>query len=118
MCVFADQVQACQQPKQQRKLDLTNDMIIYEADINALNGTRVARTLQEARALGPIVTPKQYRCSFCGTGTCGVVVNTIQCFCGTIVCQPATTTTTTGMNLNLFFLRLHRKKYISFYFVF
>jgi hypothetical protein len=57
-----------------------------------LKNIPVGRTLAEARKLGPIVTPKQYRCTFCATGVCGIVVDTVQCFCGTILCQPATTT--------------------------
>jgi hypothetical protein len=61
-----------------------------------LNDIPVAETLAEARALGPIVTPRQYRCTFCATGICGIVINTIQCFCGNSQCTPATTTTTTG----------------------
>jgi hypothetical protein len=67
-------------------------MKTYEADTNALNGIKVGRTLAEARVLGRIVTPKQYRCTFCATGVCGIVVNTIQCFCGNVQCAPATTT--------------------------
>ncbi len=82
---------------QNLKIDTANDTIIYEADVNALNGILVGRTLAEARALGPIVTPKQYQCSYCGTGACGITVNVIQCYCGSIQCQPATTTT--GMNV-------------------
>jgi hypothetical protein len=115
-CVGIEQVEACQRVKQQRKIgndllffvsqqrkylkiDTTNDSLIYEADENALNGIPVARTLAEARALGPIVTPKQYQCSFCNTGACGIVVYTIQCVCGAIQCQPTTTTTTTSMSI-------------------
>ncbi|CAF0950672.1 unnamed protein product [Rotaria sordida] len=94
-CVWLEQVEACQQVKKQRQLDTTSDMVTYDADINALNDIPVGQTLAEARALGPIVTPRQYRCSFCRTGLCGIVVNTIQCFCGNVQCPPATTTTTT-----------------------
>lgn len=65
---------------------------IYDADSNALQAIPVARTLAEAEKLGPIVAPKQFRCTFCVTGICGVVIDTIQCFCGTIQCPPATTT--------------------------
>ncbi len=63
---------------------------IYEADPNALNNITVGRTLAEARALGPIVTPRQYPCNFCVTGSCTTVVNVVQCSCGTIQCAPAT----------------------------
>ncbi|CAF4064985.1 unnamed protein product [Adineta steineri] len=94
-CVSKEQVQACkQQVKQQRKFNMDNDTIIYEADINALNSIPVGKTLAEARALGPIVTPKQYQCSLCNTGACGIVVNVVQCICGNTQCQPATTPTT------------------------
>ena len=64
---------------------------MYEADPNALNNMTIGRTLAEARALGPLVTPKQYQCSFCTTGACGIVVNVLQCLCGTVQCAPATT---------------------------
>ena len=74
---------------------------IYEADPKALSNVRVGRTLAEAKKLGQIVTPKQYRCTFCITGICGIVVNTIQCFCGAVQCPPATTTTGT-MHLDFF----------------
>ncbi|UJR26457.1 hypothetical protein I4U23_007787 [Adineta vaga] len=93
-CIWVEQVEACKRVQQQRKIDTTNDMIIYDADENALNNIAVARTLDEARALGPIVTPKQYRCSFCGTGVCGIIVNTIQCICGNTQCPPVTQPTT------------------------
>ncbi len=69
----------------------------------------VGQTLDEARILGPIVTPKQYQCSYCGSGACAIVVNTVQCLCGTNQCQPSTAPTT-GMNLycsskqNIFFV--------------
>lgn len=65
--------------------------------MNALNGIPVGRTVDEARALGPIITPKQYQCSYCGIGVCGIVINAIQCYCGNNQCQPSTTTTTTSM---------------------
>ncbi|CAF2480711.1 unnamed protein product [Rotaria sp. Silwood2] len=94
-CVWIEQVEGCKKVKQQRKLDIDNDMITYDADINALNDIPVGQTLVEARALGPILTPRQYRCSFCSTGLCGIVVNTIQCFCGNTQCPPVTTATTT-----------------------
>jgi len=63
---------------------------IYEADPNALNNITVGRTLAEARALGPIVTPRQYPCNFCVTGFCTTVANVVQCNCGTNPCAPAT----------------------------
>jgi hypothetical protein len=66
----------------------------YEAHPNALNNITIGRTLAEARAIGPIVTPKQYQCSFCGTGVCGIVVNVVQCVCGAVQCQPSTTPST------------------------
>jgi hypothetical protein len=72
-------------------IDNDNDTISYEADTNALNNIPVGRTLAEARALGPMVTPRQYQCSFCGIGLCGVQVTTIQCYCGNNQCQQATT---------------------------
>lgn len=65
---------------------------IYDADSNALKTIPVGRTLAEAKQLGRVVTPKQYRCTFCVTGICGVVIDTIQCFCGAIQCPPVTTT--------------------------
>ncbi len=80
-----------------KHIDSTNDTIIYEADVNALKDIPVGRTPDEARALGPIVTPKQYQCSYCAIGACGIVVNTIQCLCGTNQCQP-NTPATTSMN--------------------
>ena len=85
---------------------------MYEADANALKDIPVGRTLEEARALGPIVTPKQYQCSYCGTGACGVVVNTIQCLCGTNQCQPNTPATTSMtryyLHETIFFIVLYR----------
>lgn len=66
-------------------------MKIYEADPNALKNISVARTLVEARQLGPIITPKQYQCTYCLTGVCAIVINTVQCLCGTAQCTPATT---------------------------
>lgn len=77
-------------------------MIIYDADIDALNNITFGRTLTEAQALGPIVTPKRYRCSHCGSGVCGVITNTIQCMCGNTQCPPSPPPT--GMNV-YFFLR-------------
>ncbi|CAF1035730.1 unnamed protein product [Adineta ricciae] len=96
-CVWTEQVEACKRVHQQRKVETetTNGMVIYDADEDALNNIAVGRTLDEARALGPIVTPKQYRCSFCGTGVCGIIVNTIQCICGNNPCPPAPTQPTT-----------------------
>ena len=79
-------------------------MIIYDADEDALNNIVVGRTLEEARALGPIVTPKQYQCSFCGTGVCGIIINTIQCICGNNQCPPATTQPTTSTMTYFIFL--------------
>jgi hypothetical protein len=64
---------------------------IYEADPNALNNITVGRTLAEARALGPIVTPRQYPCTYCVTGACAIVVNVVQCNCGTTQCPPTAT---------------------------
>jgi hypothetical protein len=93
-CVWIEQVQGCKRTNQQRKLDLTNNTIIYEADVNALKDIPVGQTLDEARILGPIVTPKQYQCSYCGSGACAIVVNTVQCLCGTNQCQPSTAPTT------------------------
>jgi hypothetical protein len=61
--------------------------MIYEADPMALNHLIVGRTLSEARALGPLVTPKQYRCSLCTTGVCNVVANTVQCLPTTNTCM-------------------------------
>lgn len=69
---------------------------MYDADIHTLEQIPTGQSLAEARALGPIVTPKQLRCSFCSTGACTIVVNTVQCYCGNNQCQPDTTTTTTG----------------------
>lgn len=77
--------------------ELSNDTLIFDADVDALNDTPIAQSFAEARVLGPIVTPRQYRCSFCNTGMCGVVVNTIQCFCGNTQCPPSTT----GMNRDI-----------------
>ena len=68
----------------------SDDLITYEADPKALNQLPVGRTLAEARALGPIVIPKQYQCSLCGTGLCGVTVNVVQCYCGAVQCPAAT----------------------------
>lgn len=65
---------------------------IYDADVNALKNSSVGRTLVEARKLGRIVTPKQYRCTFCVTGVCGIIVDSIQCFCGPTQCPPVPTT--------------------------
>lgn len=52
----------------------------------------IGRTLAESRKLGPIITPKQYQCSYCATGVCAIVVNVIQCYCGNTQCAPAPTT--------------------------
>lgn len=67
-------------------------MKIYDADSNALKNIPVGRTLVEARKLGRIVTPRQYKCTFCVTGVCGIIVDTVQCFCGPVQCPPVQTT--------------------------
>ena len=131
-CVWIEQVESCNEIKERRslgnsflcflifsfnndyveniKINRTNDTIIYEADANALNDVLVGRTLAEARALGPIVTSKRFRCTFCSTGYCGVVINTIQCFCGAVICPPSTTRITTrATSINV---SLKTKKYI------
>lgn len=110
-CVWANAVAACNTVQKQRKIgisyclfvcvllitnilsifiEVSSKLLTYVADVNALNNIRFGRSLAEARALGPIVTPRQYRCSHCNTGMCGVVVNTIQCFCGNTQCPPST----------------------------
>ena len=66
-------------------------MEIYEADPSALNNISIGQTLEEARTQRPIATPKQYSCTYCTVGLCTVVVNIIQCYCGNVLCTPATT---------------------------
>lgn len=73
------------------ELDTTNDTIIYDADINALDDISFGQTLAEAKQFGPIVTPKQYQCSYCVVGACSIVITGIQCNCGSNQCQPSTT---------------------------
>jgi hypothetical protein len=73
------------------KNQIDSKIKIYEAHPNALKNITIGRTLAEARALGPLKTPRQYQCSFCGSGVCGIVVNVVQCFCGPVQCPPATT---------------------------
>ncbi|CAF1628166.1 unnamed protein product, partial [Adineta ricciae] len=90
-CVWKEYVESCGAQRQAKQIDFDDGIEMYEADPNALNNMTIGRTLSEARALGPLVTPKQYQCSFCSTGACGIVVNTVQCFCGSIQCAPATT---------------------------
>lgn len=82
---------------------------IYEADPNALKNIPVARTLVEARKLGPIVTPKQYQCTFCVTGVCGIVIDSVQCFCGATQCPP--TATTTSRKETFVFYKKTKKKF-------
>ncbi|CAM4790945.1 unnamed protein product [Rotaria magnacalcarata] len=103
-CLSTEYVEKCQKINQQRVLiDATNDTDLFDtdlfdADIDALLNISMAETIAEARALGPMVTPKQYRCSYCNTGACAVVANTIKCYCGNSQCQPATTTTVQPRN--------------------
>ena len=78
-------------------LDESLDNNTFDADPDALQDIKIAKTLIEGRSLGPIVTPKSYRCSFCSSGSCGIVVNTIQCFCGNTQCS-STAAPTTGDN--------------------
>lgn len=66
--------------------------MIYDADPSALNSMLIGRTLADSKNLGPVVTPRQYQCSYCGVGSCAVVVNVVQCYCGQVQCVPATTT--------------------------
>ncbi|CAF1550461.1 unnamed protein product [Rotaria sp. Silwood1] len=90
-CAWKEYVESCnaQSPGDERKL-ADSTIETYEADRNALDDIPIGQTLAEARALGPIKTPKRYQCTFCIVGTCGVVGNTIQCFCGTNQCSSAT----------------------------
>ncbi|CAF2052537.1 unnamed protein product [Rotaria magnacalcarata] len=102
-CLSTEYVEKCQKINQQRVLNATNDTDLFDtdlfdADIDALLNISMAETIAEARALGPMVTPKQYRCSYCNTGACAVVANTIKCYCGNSQCQPATTTTVQPRN--------------------
>ena len=109
-CVQADLVESCKQIQQHRRLgewhspsdcsfsllfdsqlDESNETVTYEADLHALEEIPIGETLAEARSLGPMITPKQFYCSFCNTGTCGIVINAIQCVCGNNQCPPATT---------------------------
>ena len=69
----------------------TDGLLTYDADPKALTQMPIALNLAEARALGPLVTPKQFPCTLCGTGVCGVIVNVVQCICGAVQCPPVTT---------------------------
>lgn len=92
-CVWKEYVESCGDTRsvKQRVLGDDSDLDMFEAAPDALKNVAFGRTLVEARALGPIVTPKQYRCSMCSTGMCGMAANTIQCYCGPAQCQPAAT---------------------------
>lgn len=93
-CVWKEYVESCesQGQVQQRLLDTTETY--YEADLQALNNITIAGTLVQAKKQGPIVTPKQFPCSYCVVGACTVVVNVVQCNCGTNQCPPVAATTT------------------------
>ena len=66
-----------------------DDIVTYEADVDALINMTIGETVAQGRSLGPMVTPKQFSCSFCRSGSCGVVQNTFQCTCGNTVCPSA-----------------------------
>ncbi|CAF3682265.1 unnamed protein product [Adineta steineri] len=87
-CVWKEYVEACNGQPRAKQINLGKGIKIYEADRNALNNITIGRTLSEARALGKIVTPRQYQCTLCATGACAVVVTTVQCVCGTAQCLP------------------------------
>ncbi|CAF3580624.1 unnamed protein product [Rotaria socialis] len=98
-CLSTEYVERCQKINQKRiAVDATNDTDLFDADIDALLNITMAASIAEARALGPMIMPRQYRCSFCNTGACAVVANTIKCYCGNSQCQPATTTTVQPRN--------------------
>ncbi|CAF1175475.1 unnamed protein product [Rotaria magnacalcarata] len=88
-CVWKEYVEACNVKNlaNQRNLD-DSEMETYEADPHALDDIPVGRTLAEARALGPLVTPKQYACTLCNVGACGGTATTVQCYCGNNQCPP------------------------------
>ena len=118
-CVQKDLVESCKRVQQRIlskprrcasgnrvtvvRLDEVDEENMYDADIDALEQISTGESLAEARALGPLVTPKQLRCTFCSTGACTIVVNTVQCYCGSNQCPADTTTTTTTGKLSLVF---------------
>ncbi|CAF0902610.1 unnamed protein product [Rotaria sordida] len=93
-CAWKEYVESCNEESSPspRHLDTVDNTIeTYEADPHALDNITISQTLAEARALGPIVTPKRYQCTYCTVGVCNPTVNTVQCLCGTIQCPQATT---------------------------